>query len=79
MKSKQPSATCWGCEIIQNCLRPCQLGLRRFPTLLPHSKINNPQSAIPSPAQSMIVQASIPDFLIRQAKGVARREGTTVD
>jgi hypothetical protein len=28
---------------------------------------------------SMIVQASIPDFLIRQAEEVARREGTTVD
>ena len=27
----------------------------------------------------MIVQASIPDFLIRQAEDVARREGTTVD
>ena len=27
----------------------------------------------------MIVQASIPDFLIRQAEEVARREGTTVD
>ena len=33
-----------------NCLRPCQSGLRRFPAslpLLPHSKINNPQSEIP--------------------------------
>ena len=27
----------------------------------------------------MIIQASIPDFLIRQAEEVARREGTTVD
>jgi hypothetical protein len=27
----------------------------------------------------MIVQVSIPDFLIRQAGEVARREGTTVD
>lgn len=27
----------------------------------------------------MIVRASIPDFLIRQAEEVARREGTTVD
>jgi hypothetical protein len=27
----------------------------------------------------MIVQASIPDFLIRQVEEVARREGTTVD
>lgn len=27
----------------------------------------------------MIVQASIPDFLVRQAEEVARREGTTVD
>ena len=27
----------------------------------------------------MIVQASIPDFLIHQAEEVARREGTTVD
>jgi hypothetical protein len=27
----------------------------------------------------MIVQASIADFLIRQAEEVARREGTTVD
>lgn len=27
----------------------------------------------------MIVQATIPDFLIRQAEEVARREGTTVD
>jgi hypothetical protein len=27
----------------------------------------------------MIVQATIPDFLIHQAEEVARREGTTVD
>lgn len=27
----------------------------------------------------MIVQATIPDFLIHQAEDVARREGTTVD
>ena len=27
----------------------------------------------------MIIQASIPDFLIRQAEEVARRESTTVD
>jgi len=27
----------------------------------------------------MIVQASIPDFLIRQAEDVAKREGTTLD
>jgi hypothetical protein len=27
----------------------------------------------------MIVEASIPDFLIHQAEEVARREGTTVD
>lgn len=27
----------------------------------------------------MIIQASIPDFLIRQAEDVARRESTTVD
>jgi hypothetical protein len=46
-----------------------------------HLSIKNRLSSIDNlfPSESMIVQASIPDFLIHQAEEVARREGTTVD